>query len=116
MTIFTFVNSDFIQHYTEVVCPVRSEFQRCRMLVQHQEESLCTLRGSIERVFRFLFNSEVEKMYEVSALRRKEQVEIRAQYTQDTGTHWEVVQTRSMASSRCLMVSSISLLMMVWSK
>lgn len=91
------------------------------MSAQLQEESLCTLRGSIERVFRFLFYSEVEKMFEVSALRREEQVEvvqmeIRAQYTQDTGTHWEVVQTRSMASSRCLMVSSISLLMMVWSK
>lgn len=91
------------------------------MSVQHQEDPLCTLRGLIERVFRFLFYSEVEKMFEVSALRREKQVEvaqmeIRAQYTQDTGTHWEVVQTRSMASSRCLMVSSISLLMMVWSK
>lgn len=60
-------------------------------------------------------------MAELLLLGGKEEVKVvevwaTGQYTQDTGTHWLVVHTRSMASSRFLMVSSISLLMMVWSK
>lgn len=42
--------------------------------------------------------------------------EVRCQQTQDTGTHWGVVCTRSMAASNCAIVSSISLFTMVRSK